>query len=491
MVLSRALRAAAAILTLTAPWIACPVTSAAPGPGGTAGVESSLESFRCSADPAHNIGVSLDGDTYRGHVNWVPEHFVAPTGAPWEVEYAEGHVRLVAHGQYLPLPGQPFVRGAMTLTAEVTELHPTVTHTGTGPGSGTTNGQEVHLTVARALEVVGTAHLEFDNGSTAEVSGCSGSVVSRTMDRQSDPKAQVTSASSSGAWCFPVQQGSRVDELWIDTATEDWGLTLSTYDDAGTPDDVEDDTGAFYSSATTVTLAEIEDGTSLDLPGTTLQGDPVTATVTLAWSGGTVAPAVLWSGTWTQRSTITSGPLTGTITDPDGRVTAIDCFAYDADHHRVDAGGGSPPTGRPPGNDTPGGAIALTGTATVQTSGSALEAEQANPCTEPWEDQPDYRATHTVWFTVTGAGRITIDTAGTRFDTAVAVYTVDDTGSLSPVDDACNDDWWRPLSPGLVTLSLQARSSFDAMSGATYYVQVGGVSSDENYGALRVALTSG
>lgn len=492
MVLSRALRAAAATLTLTAAGLAGPVTSAAPvAPGPASGGEPYLESFRCSADPAHNIGVFLNGDTYRGNVNWVPEHFVAPTGAPWEVEYVDGQVRLVAQGQYLPLPGQPFRRGTMTLTAQVTELHPTVTRTGTGTGSGASNDQEMHLTVARALEVVGTAHLEFDNGSTAEVSGCTGSVVSRMMDRQSDPKAQVTSASTTGAWCNPVEQGTRVDEVWIDTATEDWVLTLSTYDDAGTPDDFDDDTGAFYSSVTTVTLEQIEDGTSLELAGTTLLGDPVNATITLVWSGVTASPAVLWSGTWTQRSTVTSGPLTGDLTDADGRVTALDCFAYSADHRRVAAGGGSPPTARAPINDVPEAAVALTDTTTVQTSGAALEAEQANPCAEPWEQQPDYRATHTVWFAVTGAGRTTIDTAGTRFDTAISVHTVDDTGDLVPVEGACNDDWWRPLSPGLVTLTLQARSTFEAVSGTTYYVQVGGVSSDDNYGALRVAVTSG
>ncbi|KRA38427.1 MULTISPECIES: hypothetical protein [unclassified Nocardioides] len=492
MVLSRALRAAVATLTLTAAGIVGTVTSAAPAvPDTSSGAEPFLDSFHCSADPAHNIGVFLDGDTYRGNVNWVPEHFVAPTGAPWEVKYADGQVRLIAQGQYLPLPGQPFRRGTMTLTAQVSELHPTVTHTGTGTGSGASNDQEVHLTVARALEVMGTAHLEFDNGSTAEVSGCTGSVVSRTMDRQSEPKAQVRSASTSGAWCNPVEQGTRVDEVWIDTATEDWVVTLSTYDDAGTPDNFDDDSGAFYSSVTTVTLAQIEDGTSLELAGTNLQGDPVDATMTLAWSGATVSPSALLSGTWTQRSTITSGPLTGDVTDADGRVTALDCFAYSADHRRVDTGGGSPPTGPAPINDTPGGAVVLTGTATLQTSGSALEAEQANPCTEPWEDQPDYRATHTVWFAVTGDGPTTIDTAGTRFDTAIAVYVADEAGALVPVEDGCNDDWWRPLAPGLVTLTLQARSTFDAASGTTYYVQVGGVSSDENYGALRVAVRSG
>jgi hypothetical protein len=91
-----------------------------------------------------------------------------------------------------------------------------------------------------------------------------------------------------------------------------------------------------------------------------------------------------------------------------------------------------------------------------------------------------------VWFTLTGSGPTQVDTAGTRFDTAVAVYVRADDGALLPV--ACNDDWYRPVAPGLFSLTLQARAAFVAEPGTTYYVQVGGVSSDANYGALRVSV---
>jgi hypothetical protein len=480
------------IITAVALAAAGLVSSGLPAEGRapTGQVAPYLDRFSCSADPAHLISVSWFGDAYRGAVNWVPEHFVAPPGAPWEVAYDDGIVRLVAHGQYLPLPGEPFRRGTMTLTAQVEELSTTVTRSGGGRGSGDSNDQQVHLEIARALEVVGTAHVEFDNGHTTEVSGCTGSVVTRMMDRQSDPRAGVASGTTSGAWCTPFEHGTRVDELGIDTATEDWGLTLSTYDDNGTPDDIDDDRGAFYVSQTTVTLAQIVEGAVVDLTGETLTGEPVSAVITLHWTAADVAQTALWSGTWTTRSTATSGPMPAGVAYDDGSVVELDCFAYRNDYRRVDAGGGSPPTAHPPANDAPAGAVPLAGVTSVQTSGTALEAEEPNPCTEPWDEQPDYRATHTAWFTITGNGPTTVDTTGTRFDTALAVYTSDDAGTLTPLDGACNDDWWRPLTPELVALSLQARTTFVAEPGTTYLVQVGGVSSDANYGSLRISVGS-
>jgi hypothetical protein len=483
----RTLRLLITAVTLAA---AALVGSGLPATGGAAtGPEAPyLDRFSCSADPAHIIGVSWDGNAYRGTVNWVPEHFVAPVGAPWEVAYDDGVVRLIAQGQYLPLPGQPFLRGTMTLTAQVDELATTVTRSGGGRGSGDANDQQVQLEISRALEVVGTAHVEFDNGHTTEVSGCTGSVVSRTIDRQSDPRARVASGSTSGAWCTPVEHGTRVDDLWIDTATEDWWFTLSAYDDGGTPADIDDDRGAFYFNQNPLTLAQIAEGAVLDMTGETLTGEPVSAAITLHWTAATTAQTALWSGTWTTRSTVTSGPMPAGVAYDDGSAVELDCFAYRNDYRMVNVGGGSPPTAHPPTNDSPAGAVPLAGVTSVQTSGTALDAEEPNPCTEPWDQQPDYRATHTIWFTITGNGPTTVDTAGTRFDTALAVYSSDDAGTLTPVDGACNDDWWRPLTPGLVALSLQARATFVAEPGTTYLVQVGGVSSDANYGSLRISV---
>ena len=463
--------------------------------GGGASTEPHLTSFACSADAAHVIGVSLYGDTYRGYVNWVPEHFVSPPGSPWTVEYGDGVVRLTVLGMYLPLPGQPSVRGTMELTARVDTLHPTVTRTGVGPGSGDSNDQHVYLQVARALELVRPAHVAFDNGRSYDVSGCTGSVVSRTMERQSDPRARVATGAHTGGWCDPTVNGTRVDELSIDTTSEPWSVMLATYDDRGTPDDVDDDTWATYWSDSGVTLDQLAAGLTLDLTGESWpppeDGEPATATLSLHWEASVTSRFSLVSGTWTQNATVTSGPLTGVARYGDGASVELTCLAYRDSYRYLQAGGGAPGGGAPPRNDSPAGAVPLAGTTTVQTSGTALEAEQPNPCTVAWDERPDYRATHTVWYTLTGDGPTTVDTAGSRFDTAIAVYTRDGSGSFVPLDGACNDDSRVAIAPGLFGVSLQARSTFDAEPGTVYYVQVGGVSSDDNYGALQLRAGQG
>ena len=57
-----------------------------------------------------------------------------------------------------------------------------------------------------------------------------------------------------------------------------------------------------------------------------------------------------------------------------------------------------------------------------------------------------------------------IDTAGSGFDTVLAVFTGGSVGSLTPVPGACNDD----------AGTLQAKVEFDPAPGTSYYVQAGG-----------------
>ena len=71
----------------------------------------------------------------------------------------------------------------------------------------------------------------------------------------------------------------------------------------------------------------------------------------------------------------------------------------------------------------------------------------------------------TVWFKLTpGTTAITIVTFGSTYDSVLAVYTGSAVNGLTPV--VCNDD----------TGGLQSRITFNATSGTTYYVQVGGYS---------------
>ena len=91
----------------------------------------------------------------------------------------------------------------------------------------------------------------------------------------------------------------------------------------------------------------------------------------------------------------------------------------------------------------------------------------------------------TVWFSLVGTGtEVTIDTAGSDFDTAIAVYTAAADGSLEPVDGSCVDDV--PLEP--VGRTLQAAVTFEAANGTTYLIQIGGFPDDDNWGMLRLSV---
>ena len=122
------------------------------------------------------------------------------------------------------------------------------------------------------------------------------------------------------------------------------------------------------------------------------------------------------------------------------------------------------PRGRPLANDAPEGAlpIAIGETITVRsTGGTALEPEAPCVVSTP-EGDFEVPLGHTAWWTFTGTGSdVTLDTAGSNFDSVVGVY-VDDGESLSQV--GCNDD----------DESLQARLTVPTEAGVTYYVQVGG-----------------
>jgi len=139
--------------------------------------------------------------------------------------------------------------------------------------------------------------------------------------------------------------------------------------------------------------------------------------------------------------------------------------------------------GPAPSNDAPSGAIPLAvgQSARADTGAASLPPEEPMSCTS---------AGRTVWYTVTGTGGdVTLDTAGSNFDTALAVY-VDDGGGLTEI--ACNDD--EPMFDPIRT--LQAVVSFPTQAGVTYYVQVGGFdfsfadpAASPEYGKLRLSVS--
>lgn len=218
-----------------------------------------------------------------------------------------------------------------------------------------------------------------------------------------------------------------------------------------------------------------------------LTGEPATAvaSATLSPVGSPVESLFLFQG-GRQRVTEQRLVATGTLELSTGDVRMIDgtCFSVAFDSHlMLNTSAGPRAGGRAPANDTVEGAtpIRMGGRVNDQTRGAAVEAEiQVTGCPEP-----DDQFGHTLWYSFTGTGTdVTVDTAGSDFDTVVAVY--DDALALV----ACNDD----ITFDPVGGSFQGALSIPTVAGATYYVQVGGfVGFDTGmpeFGRLRLSVTA-
>lgn len=150
---------------------------------------------------------------------------------------------------------------------------------------------------------------------------------------------------------------------------------------------------------------------------------------------------------------------------------------------------GPKPGGKAPANDRPTGAKTLSvGSRTsVATKGAAPDREATFECMvfDDGIESFEIPVGHTVWYRIVGTGGpITVDTAGSDFDTVVAVYTADGSGGYTPVPDACVDDV--PVQP--IGRTLQSAVTWDSVAGTVYYVQIGGFPSAVPYGNLRVAV---
>ncbi len=148
------------------------------------------------------------------------------------------------------------------------------------------------------------------------------------------------------------------------------------------------------------------------------------------------------------------------------------------------------PTGKAPSNDLPAGAkLVAPGTNLAeQTKNAAYDMEAPYAClsfTEPDGTLFAVPVIKTLWYKVTGTGgTITVDTAGSAFDTVAAAYTANGAGGYAPVAGACVDDV--PLDP--IGRTLQSKISWPSVAGVTYYVQIGGFPDDLNWGSLHVSV---
>jgi hypothetical protein len=158
------------------------------------------------------------------------------------------------------------------------------------------------------------------------------------------------------------------------------------------------------------------------------------------------------------------------------------CFGQSIDYHVVFTNPqGPPPSEKVPVNDTPDGAIALSPSVhvTTQTRGASPEGEQPASCL--MFDDVQVNIARTLWYTVAGTGGpITIDTAGSDFDTVLVVYTRkrNTFTEVGCVDDIIVDG---------IQFSLQSALTVDTRAGVTYYVQAGGFATE--YGTLKLSVS--
>ncbi len=189
---------------------------------------------------------------------------------------------------------------------------------------------------------------------------------------------------------------------------------------------------------------------------------------------------------------------TGQVYDIEGTLTiaghAFDlgaCVAVDSSTKVINTFPRGPkPGGKVPANDLPSGAklIKPGSVTTMQTKGASPDAEAPYDCltfTDPVSGEVfSVPVGNTVWYAFAGTGSpMTVDTAGSDFDTVAAVYTSSGT-TLRPVPNGCVDD--TPTLP--VGRTLQAAVTIPTVTGTTYLVQIGGFPESFPYGNLRVSL---
>jgi hypothetical protein len=125
--------------------------------------------------------------------------------------------------------------------------------------------------------------------------------------------------------------------------------------------------------------------------------------------------------------------------------------------------------GRPLANDLPGDAEPIDIGQSVSVSNAGTDDEPEAPCLVDEEAGEGFELPfgHTAWWTVTGTGGdVTVDTAGSDFDTVVGIYVQQD-GEMVQV--GCVDDVFTEEGG-----TVQAAITFGTDANVTYYLQAGG-----------------
>ena len=154
------------------------------------------------------------------------------------------------------------------------------------------------------------------------------------------------------------------------------------------------------------------------------------------------------------------------------------CAAQAVDGHIISVRPAGPKP-RPYPNEGPAQAIPLVlDTPVTLKTGAGAEAPEATCLLEGVDEVP---IGHTAWWSIQGTGGdLTVDTAGSDFDTVVGVY-VQDGADLVQV--GCVDDVFDPETE---EGSLQASLTWASEAGVTYLIQAGGFAG--NTGTLQLVV---
>jgi hypothetical protein len=325
--------------------------------------------------------------------------------------------------------------------------------------------------------------LTLPGAGTFDLGGCVGSLTNVSMFG-TNPNAFVRRFSQRSVACeLDLGDGTfasvfmffEVDSVFIEAAlihADGSGVVMA----GGVPE---------VSGAVSGPLEAMEAGT-----GEPLEPGSVDATVR---SSGEAFQYTLKNGVGTRRVSGVLLDVSGSLTFPgEAAVDISSCVGVDSQTKEVvTAPHGPKPGGKVPRNDKPAGAITLApgGRSTIATRGASPEMEADYACLDFID--PDtgevfpFPARHTVWYRIAGTGHpVTVDSAGSNFDTVMAAYRKNAAGAFVPVADACIDDV--PLQP--VGATLQAAVTFPTAVGTTYWVQVGGFPDEMPYGTLKIKV---
>ena len=304
-----------------------------------------------------------------------------------------------------------------------------------------------------------------------------------------NPHAHVRSSSGTAGFCDLFNDVGDELQLFMDLSNGDVFMDATVIDASGSRVGAVGDGTLAADGTANLTLGEYDPDTF----------EPTGGTATVSLSARDTGETVSWVTKYSNETFRTRGStvdIEGSFAGSLGSFDLGPCVVAATQTKNIANNSNGPkPTGKAPANDKPAGAITLKpgGKATVATKGASMESEAPYDCmvfpdgeggtfTIPVE--------FTVWYRVTGTGSpITLDTAGSDYDTVVAAYT-GAPGSFSTV--GCVDD--QQFDP--IGQNTQAWVTVPTVAGVTYWFQVGGLDEIDfrndvrslPYGTLKVAV---